>query len=205
MFSFSIFQQIQQNVVMTILWNVNYAQLLLFFFVQKRNAIFEILNKFKKTIEKKLIFLKIFINFILNDIETFVNYNLKQLFVDRFFLIWNVYDAKIKKNNRHHINMHKIKNMWNEKKRDMFLNHDDEILRYAIKMTRSNRNFRKIIIAIKKIKNYRFAHLKKKIFINRSIMIKNWKKLCQHINKKKLLKIRKLKKWKNYFTNFRFD
>ena len=70
-----------------VLRNVNYARLLLFFFVQKRNAIFEILNKLKKSIEKKSIFLKIFINFILKNIEAFVNYNLKQLFINRFFHI----------------------------------------------------------------------------------------------------------------------
>ena len=49
--------------------------------MQKRNAIFEILKKLKKTIEKKSIFLKIFVNFILNDIEAFVDYDLKKLFV----------------------------------------------------------------------------------------------------------------------------
>ena len=55
----------------------------------------------------------------------------------------------------------------------MFLNHNDEIFRYAAKMTRSKRNFRKIMTAVKKIRNYRFAHSKKKIFINKSIMTKN--------------------------------
>ena len=49
-----------------------------------------------------------------------------------------------------------------KKKRDMFLNHNNEILCYAVKMTRSKRNFRKIMTAVKKIKNYRFAHSKKK-------------------------------------------
>ena len=36
----------------------------------------------------------------------------------------------------------------------MFLNYNDEILRYAAKMTRSKRNFRKIITAVKKIRNH---------------------------------------------------
>ena len=71
----------------TILRNFNWARLLLLFSMQKRNAIFEILKKLKKTIEKKSIFLKIFVNFILNDIETFVDYDLKKLFVERFSLI----------------------------------------------------------------------------------------------------------------------
>ena len=55
----------------------------------------------------------------------------------------------------------------------MFLNYNDEILRYAIKMTRSKQNFRKIMTTVKKIKNYRFAYSKKKISINKSIMTKN--------------------------------
>ena len=55
----------------------------------------------------------------------------------------------------------------------MFLNYNDEILRYAVKMTRLKRNFRKIMTAVKKIKNYQFAHLKKKIFINKLIITKN--------------------------------
>ena len=182
--------------------NFNWARLLLLFSMQKRNAIFEILKKLKKTIEKKSIFLKIFVNFILNDTEAFVDYDLKKLFVERFFLIWKIYDVKTQKNYRHHMNMHKIKNAWNEKKRDMFLNHNDEILRYAVKMTRSKRNFRKIMTAVKKIRNYRFAHSKKKIFINKSIMTKNWKILCQHIDEKKITENTRIKKMKKSFYKF---
>ena len=78
--------------------------------MQKRNAIFKILKKLKKTIEKKSIFLKNFVNFILNDIEMFVDYNFQKMFVNRFFLIWGVYDVKARKSDRHHMNMHKIKN-----------------------------------------------------------------------------------------------
>ena len=170
--------------------------------MQKRNAIFEILKKLKKTIEKKSIFLKIFVNFILNDTETFVDYDLKKLFVKRFFLIWRIYNVKTQKNYRHHMNMHKIKNVWNEKKRDMFLNYNDEILRYAIKMTRSERNFRKIMTAVKKIKNYQFAHLKKKIFINKLIITKNWKILCQHVDEKKIIENTRIKKMKKSFYKF---
>ena len=114
----------------------------------------------------------------MNDTEAFADYDLKKLLVERFFLIWKIYDAKTQKNYQHHMNMHKIENAWSEKKDDMFLNHNDEIFRYATKMTRSKRNFRKIMTAVKKIRNYRFAHLKKEIFINKSIMIKNWKILC---------------------------
>ena len=202
MFDFSVFQQTQQNVMTTILRNFNWAHLLLLFSMQKQNAIFEILKKLKKIVEKKSIFLKIFVNFILNDIEAFVDYDLKKLFVERFFLIWKVYDAKTQKNYRHHMNMHKIKNVWNEKKRDMFLNYNDEILRYAIKMTRSERNFRKIMTTIKKIKNYRFAHSKKKISINKSIMTKNWKILCQHVNEKKITENTRIKKVKKSFYKF---
>ena len=168
MFRFLILQQTQQNVV-TILRNFNHAQLLLLFLMQRRDAIFEILNKLKKTVEKKSTFLIIFVNFTLNDIEAFVNSDLKKLFVDRFLLIWNVYRIKTQKNNRHHINMHKIKNAGSEKKRDMFLNHNDKILRYAIKMTSSERNFQKIIIAVKKIKNYQFKHSKKEISSTRQL------------------------------------
>ena len=46
----------------------------------------------------------------------------------------------------------------------MFLNHNDEILRYAVKMTRSKQNFRKIITAVKKIKNLSICAFEKKIF-----------------------------------------
>ena len=205
MFDFSVFQQIQQNVMATILRNFNWTRLLLLFSMQRRNAVFEILKKLKKTIEKKSTFLKIFVNFILNDTEAFVDYDLKKLFVERFFLIWKVYDAKTQKNYRHHMNMHKIKNVWNEKKRDMFLNYNDEILRYAIKMTRSERNFRKIMTAVKKIKNYRFAHSKKKSLSTNRLWQKTEKYCVNTLMKKKSLKIRESKKWKNYFTNFRFD
>ena len=65
--------------------------------MQKRNAIFEILKKLKKTIEKKSIFLKIFVNFILNDTEAFVDYDLKKLFVERFFLFEKYIILKHKK------------------------------------------------------------------------------------------------------------
>ena len=202
MFDFSVFQQNQQNIMTTILRNFNWTRLLLFFSMQKRNAIFEILKKLKKTIEKKSIFLKIFVNFILNDTETFVDYDLKKLFAERFFLIWKIYDVKTQKNYRHHMNMHKIENVWSEKKRDMFLNHNDKIFRYAIKVARLKRNFRKIMTIIKKIKNYRFVHSKKKIFINRSIMTKNWKILCQHIDEKKITENTRIKKMKKSFYKF---
>ena len=202
MFGFSVFQQIQQNVITTILRNFNWTRLLLFFSMQKRNAIFEILKKLKKAIEKKSTFLKIFVNFILNDTEAFVDYDLKKLFVERFFLIWRVYDAKTQKIYRHHMNMHKIKNVWNEKKRDMFLNYNDEIFRYAVKVTRSERNFRKTMTAVKKIRNYRFAHLKKRIFINKSIMTKNWKILYQHVDEKKITENTRIKKIKKSFYKF---
>ena len=202
MFNFSVFQQTQQNVMITILRNFNWARLLLLLSMQRQNAVFKILKKLKKTVEKKSIFLKIFVNFILNDTEAFVDYDLKKLFVERFFLIWKVYDAKTQKNYRHHMNMHKIKNVWNEKKRDMFLNHSDEILRYATKMTRSERNFRKVMTAVKKIKNYRFAHSKRKIFINKSIMIRNWKILYQHVDEKKITENTRIKKMKKSLYKF---
>ena len=202
MFDFSVFQQSQQNVMTTILRNFNWARLLLLFSMQKRGAIFEILKKLKKAVEKKSIFLKIFVNFILNDTEAFVDYDLKKLFVERFFLIWKVYDAKTQKNYRHHMNMHKIENVWNEKKRDMFLNHSDEILRYAAKMTRSERNFRKVMTAVKKIKNYWFAHSKKEISINKSIMIRDWKILYQHVDEKEITENTRIKKMKKSFYKF---
>ena len=98
--------------------------------------------------------------------------------------------------------MHKIKKTWNEKKRDMFLNYNNEILRYAIKMTRSKQNFRKIMTTVKKIKNYRFAYSKKKISINKSIMTKNWKILCQHVDEKKITENTRIKKMKKSFYKF---
>ena len=100
------------------------------------------------------------------------------------------------------MNMHKIKNVWDEKKRDIFLNYNDKLIHYAAKMTRLKRNFWKIMIAVKKIKNYRFAHSKKKIFINKSIMTKNWKILCQHVNEKKITKNTWIKQMKKSFYKF---
>ena len=93
--------------------------------------------------------------------------------------------------------MHKTK-----KKRNMFLNHNDEILRYAVKITRSKRNFRKIMTAVKKSKIIDLRIRKKKIFINKLIMTKNREILYQHINEKKIIKNTRIKKMKKSFYKF---
>ena len=108
------------------------------------------------------------------------------MLVDRYPLVWGVYDTKRRDTDRHHMNMHKIEDEWGEEGRDMFMNESGEILRYAAKVARSGSDFRTAMTAVGEIRDYRLAHPGRGIPTNSAIMARDWKRLCQHVDEEEI-------------------
>ena len=90
----TFFTNFQLNTMSQILKNSNYDRFLLLLSIEKRKAIFKILIKLKKIVNRKTTSLTIFINFIKKIKKAFENYNVFIYIYDNYSQIYEIYEKK---------------------------------------------------------------------------------------------------------------